>query len=107
MKYCGNIGFMHTVDEGDGIWREKIVQQKLYGDVLDNYTSRWQNTSTQQNDNLSVSARISIVANAFAFHNFSEIRYAEWMGAKWTVSSVDVQPPRLILTLGGVYNGED
>lgn len=107
MKYCGNIGFMHTVDKGDGIWKPKMVSQKYRGDVLDGYSGRWQSVSTKQNDDLSLSARISIVADAFAFHNFSEIKYAEWMGAKWIVTSVEVHPPRLILTIGGVYNGED
>ena len=32
------------------------------------------------------------------------MRYVEFMGAKWKISSVEVQYPRLILTVGGVYN---
>lgn len=107
MKYCGNIGFMHTENDGDGIWTERMVVKKFCGDVT-SYSSKWQTDSSKQNDDLSVSVSISIVANAFARNYFSEIRYCEWMGVKWKVANVDpTQPPRLILTLGGVYNGEE
>jgi hypothetical protein len=33
------------------------------------------------------------------------MRYVEWMNARWKITSIDVKRPRVILTIGGVYNG--
>ena len=63
--------------------------------------------SGEVNDDLNINMTLSIVADPFAYQNFHQIKYAEYMGSKWKVSSIEVQYPRLILTLGGVYNGED
>ena len=46
----------------------------------------------------------SIIADPFAYQNFHAMRYIEWMGAKWKITKVNVQSPRLILSVGGVYN---
>jgi hypothetical protein len=57
------------------------------------------------NDNINMSNEISIVADPFANENFQSIKYIEYMGTLWRVNNVDVQYPRLILRMGGVYNG--
>jgi hypothetical protein len=57
------------------------------------------------NNNLSVGNSISVVADQYAFENFFLIRYIRWAGIPWTVSTVEVRSPRLILSLGNVYNG--
>lgn len=103
-KYYGKIGFVETVETAPSVWEERTVERAYYGDVLSN-TRRWQ-SSEHLNDNLEVSNRISIVADAYAYNTFHAMRYIEWMGALWKISSVEVQHPRLILTIGGVYNGE-
>lgn len=102
-KFYGSIGFAKTVETEPGIWEEDIIENKYYGDVLQN-TRRLQN-SESTNDDIDISNRISIVADPYANQNFHVMRYVEFMGAKWKVSNVDVQYPRLILTIGGVYNG--
>ena len=56
------------------------------------------------NDDISVSNELSIVADPFATQNFHRMRYAEFMGVKWKITSVDVQYPRLILTMGDLYH---
>ena len=106
MKYCGEIGFIWTEEEpvDSGIWVEQKVTRKYYGDVIRN-NYRNQNTS-QINDDVEISNQLSILADSFAYMNLPRIRYAEFMGVKWKVTTVDIQRPRLILTLGGVYNGE-
>ena len=58
------------------------------------------------NDTIYVNNQTSIVADPFAFAHFFAMRYVEWMGAYWNVQSVEVQSPRLIISIGGVYNGE-
>ena len=58
------------------------------------------------NDNVNLANELSIVADPYANEHFFAMRYVELMGAKWKITNVDVQYPRLILTIGGVYNGE-
>lgn len=103
-KYYGNIGFMETVETAPSVWTENIVEHPYFGDVLSN-SKRFQAGSDKVNDDIDISNRISIVADPYAYQNFHAIRYVTWMGAKWKVSSVDVEYPRLILSIGGVYNG--
>lgn len=102
-KWYGVIGYAETVETSPGIWEEKITEHSYYGDLIQN-TRRLQ-TSGQVNDDIEVANRISIVSDPFANQNFHSMRYVEFMGAKWRVSSVEVQYPRLILTVGGLYNG--
>ena len=102
-KWYGLIGFAETVEISPGVYEEEITEHQYYGDVVRD-TRRLQNSS-QLNDNVNISNNISIIADPFANNNFHSIRYIEYMGAKWKVESVEVQYPRLVLTIGGVYNG--
>lgn len=104
-KFYGKVGYCVTTEtpEGSGIWKDVTTERFYYGDVLRN-GSRWQDSS-RVNDNLQIDNRISILADAYAYQNFSLIKYVEWMGVLWKVISIEVERPRLILTLGGEYNG--
>ena len=102
-KFYGNIGFAETVETEPGVWVEETTVRPYYGDLVRN-TRRLEN-SGGVNDNVNISNDISIIADPYANHNFHSIRYIEFMGAKWKVSNIEVQHPRLILTIGGVYNG--
>jgi hypothetical protein len=85
------------------VYADDITERKYYGDVVRN--TRKLIDGTDVNSDLSVNNSISIVADAYANEHFFAIRYIRWMGSLWVVSDVDVQAPRLILRLGGVYNG--
>ena len=102
-KYYGLIGYAETVETGPGAWKEQITERVYYGDVIRN--SRRLQSTEHLNDDVNISNQISIVADPYAINNFHSMRYAEFMGAKWKVSDIEVQYPRLLLTLGGVYNG--
>lgn len=102
-KFYGNIGFAETVETEPGVWVEEMTVRPYYGDLVRN-TRRLEN-SGGVNDNVNISNDISIIADPYANHNFHSIRYIEFMGAKWKVSNIEVKYPRLILTIGGVYNG--
>ena len=102
-KYSGPIGFAVTEETSPGVWKELTTERNYYGDLIQNI--RRLQTTDQVNDNIDISNRISIVADPYANQNFYAMRYAEFMGARWKITNVDVQPPRLILTLGGLYNG--
>lgn len=102
-KFYGVIGYAVTEETEPGIYEERIVEKEHFGDVIRN-TRRLSNAA-KVNDDITISNQISIVADPFANNNFHSMRYASFMGSKWKVTEVEVQYPRLILTLGGVYNG--
>lgn len=102
MKFYGAIGYATTGEIRHGVWGEAITERNYYGDLVRN-TRQFQSSETL-NDNLNISNEISIVADPYARENFHTMRYVEFMGAKWKISNIEVQYPRLILTVGGVYN---
>lgn len=105
MKYYGKIGYgvIAETRPHSGIWEDTIVERATKGDLIRN--SRRIQNGENVNDNITISNEITILADAYAFQNYQNIRYAEVMGARWKVNYVEVQYPRLRLTLGGVYNG--
>lgn len=105
-KYAGKIGFVIVSESpaDSGIWVEQPIERTYCGDLIRN--TRRMKQSQSLNDNITISNQISIVADPFAKENFHSIRYAEYLGTKWKVTSVEVQYPRLVLELGEVYNGE-
>ena len=102
-KFYGEIGYGHTEETVPGVHRDVITEKKYYGDVVRN--SRRLMEGEKVNDDLSVGNSISIVADAYANEHFFAMRYIRWAGVLWTISDVEVQTPRLLLRLGGVYNG--
>jgi hypothetical protein len=102
-KFFGKIGYGETVEAAEGVWTDNITEVEYYGDVLRNTRKLQEGTSL--NEDLSVGNLISIVADAYANEHFFAIRYVQWAGVLWTVDSVEEQSPRLLLRLGGVYNG--
>lgn len=103
MKWHGVIGYGETTETEPGIWTERITERVYSGEILRN--TRMLQTSGQVNDNINISNSISIISDPYANKNFHSIKYVEFMGTKWKVANVDVQYPRLILSIGGVYNG--
>lgn len=102
-KFYGVIGYAETVEISPGVWSETITERNYFGDVGRN--NRKLQSTDQLNDNINIANEFSIVADPFANQNFHSMRYVEYMGTKWKITDVTVQYPRLILTVGGVYNG--
>jgi len=102
-RYFGRVGYGKSVEKAPGVFVDEITEREYYGDVLQNIKSIREGENL--NPDLSVQNQISIVADDYAYDQFSAIRYIEWMGTLWTVSTVEVQRPRLLLRLGEVYNG--
>lgn len=101
-KFCGVIGYVITRETEPGIYVEEIVENEYYGDVIRN--TRRLREAAKVNDDINISNQISIVADPFANNNFHAMRYIMFMGAKWKIIEVEVQYPRLILSIGGLYN---
>ena len=102
-RFYGQVGYGITEETEPGVWAAKIVEFPYYGDVIRN--SRKLDNGDKVNDDISVGNSISIVADAYANEHFFAMRYVKWAGVLWKVSDVTVESPRLILRLGGVYDG--
>lgn len=103
-KFYGIIGFIKTVETEPGIWEEETVERPYYGD-LTRPIIRSQ-SSGGVNDDINISNTISVIADPFANDNFKYMKYVVLMGAKWRIKDAEIQYPRILLSVGGVYNGE-
>jgi hypothetical protein len=105
MRFFGAIGYGESseTEPGSGVWEKVITEVDYTGDVLRD--TRSIDPDTNVNSDLSVNNSISVVADEQANKHFHLIEYVMWQGVRWTVDSVEVKPPRLLLTLGRVYNG--
>lgn len=105
-KWFGKVGYsVEQVESAPGVWTPQIVTREYYGDVKRNST-RWGENPESTNDNLTINTQISIVADPFAINKFHTMKWIEFMGTRWKVTNVEPQFPRLLLTLGGEFNGE-
>lgn len=102
-KWYGKIGYATQIEYEPGVWENEIVERAYYGDVINDRRKR--QNSGEINDNINISNVISIVADPFAFRNCSTMIYIEFMGVNWKITDIQVQFPRLLITIGGVYNG--
>ena len=103
-KFYGPIGYIDYEETAPDVTVEKPIERMYKGDLIRN--SRRLSNGTDINDTVTISNQISIVADPYAMNHIHAMRYVRWAGANWKVDTVDVEYPRLIITLGGVYNGE-
>lgn len=100
-KFFGVVGYAETTETRPGVWEEVCIERPYYGDFLRNF-HKLQGDS-KVNPDIDVSMDISILADPFAYEHYAMMRYVVLGGAKWRISSVEVQYPRLRLTIGGLY----
>lgn len=108
-RFYGAVGYIETVkdDNSPDVWKEKPVEYFYKGELLKNFRNLTKSSEDQLNDDITFSNQISITANPYAFTHMADMRYVKWMGTAWKVIGVDASNyPRLILSIGGVYNGE-
>jgi hypothetical protein len=105
-RFYGEVGYGESEESapGSGVWIDNITEFSYYGDVIRN-TRKLGEREERLNSDITVSNSISIVASQYAIEHFFNIKYVRWAGTLWTVTNVEVQSPRLVLSLGGVYNG--
>lgn len=102
-RFYGLVGFVDTEETEPGIYEEVTKERSYYGDISRN-ARRFEAGGTV-NGKVVANNTISIVADPYAFENFFKMRYIHWMGARWTITNIEVARPRLILTIGGEYHG--
>ncbi len=109
-RFFGKIGFVKTEEtdpeDHPGVWDPVLTEREYYGDVIRN-NRRWDQNSSGVNDNLVINNTISIVADDYANRYMGAMKYVRWHGERWQISTIEVQRPRIILTLGGVYDGPE
>jgi hypothetical protein len=103
-KFYGNIGFVETVETSKDVWDTVETPRPYCGDLVRNQR-RWENGSESVNENLTISNEVSIIADKFAMENLNAMKWVEFGGAKWRINSVTINYPRIVLTIGEVYNG--
>lgn len=103
-RFYGVIGYAESVETKPGVWMDKITERNYFGEVLKD-SGGWSTSSDSTNDNLTINNQISIIADPFAYQNARFMKYVVFMGAKWKIKNIEVKQPRLILTIGGLYNG--
>lgn len=103
MKFYGLVGFFVGEEEvSPGVWKPKVEERPYTGDITRNY--RKFQEREQQNDDIRLNNQISILADLYAKQNWDSIKYVLWNEVKWKVSTVEINYPRLVLEIGGVYN---
>ena len=102
-KYFGKIGYFQTVEASDGVYEERITERNYYGDVL-NYYVKPSDNSDGLNENIRINNKISIVSDSFAIENIGYMKYLTWRGTRWKIQTAEIAFPRIILTLGDLYN---
>lgn len=103
-RFHGEVGYGEPVEKTPGNWVNKITEFPYTGDVIRNVRNL-ESQGDKVNADISLGNSISIVADEYAIKHFALIKYVRWGGVLWTVPTVEVRRPRLILSLGGVYNG--
>lgn len=103
-KWHGVIGYIKQEQTSPGVYSDVVTERNYYGDII-RQSRGWSSQSEGTNDNLTLSNTISILADSFATDNSAFMKYIVIMGAKWKITNIEIQYPRLLLTIGGLYNG--
>lgn len=102
-KYYGAIGYAIQEEVAPGVWEDVIKEKNYRGDIINNQ-HRWQG-GEGIHEEFNIDNSISIVADDFVYNHMHLIKYVTWYGARYKVQSLSIKRPRLILQIGGVYNG--
>jgi hypothetical protein len=102
-KFYGTVGFVKAVETSPGVYEEQSEERNYYGDLLRH--SRGWATADKLNDDITLNNEISILSDSYITKNLNTIKYVDFMGTRWKVMNIEVEYPRIVLTIGGVYNG--
>ena len=109
MKWYGKVGYLLETETSPGVWKPTWNIKHYYGDAYKSPTSRWENIPLNIGNTINkmpmLKVDISILADPFAYENFTKIKYIEYMGQLYTVTSIVPQRPRITLSIGELYLG--
>ena len=102
-KFYGVIGYALQSQTAPGVWTDEITEKTYRGDISLNQ-QRWQ-SADKANKDFNLDNAVSIVADEFAYENFGFMRYIVWGGRRWEIQSLAINRPRIVVQIGGLYNG--
>ena len=107
MRFHGTVGIAVSTQTAPGVWEDVITERTYQGDVIRNARRLVPPSLVppELNSDLALENSFSILADAEAYANYMNFRYVKWEGSFWTITSVEVNRPRLILTVGGQWDG--
>lgn len=107
MRFSGTVGYAEQAETIPGVWTDVITEYHYSGDVIRN--NRHLGSPTLEppvtQGELALENSFSILADAHAYANFMNMRYISWEGTNWKITNIEVRRPRLILTVGGQWDG--
>jgi hypothetical protein len=103
-RYYDKVGYGIQQEVRKSVWQDVIVEQPYFGETLD-LGYKYQSETDHANDNLNLDTEFEVIADAFMLEHFSQIRYICYGGARWKVTGLKYDPPRVHIRVGGVYNG--
>ena len=102
-RYFGYVGYVEYTETAPSVFKEQVTERPYYGDEI--VVKRRLDKGEGVNDDVEIGNQFSILADAYAYEHFAAIRYITWMGQRWKVSLATVQRPRIIIDVGGLWNG--
>ncbi len=102
-KFYGQVGYARQIESAPGVWVDSIDERDYRGDIILDQR-RWQ-ADDKVNDDLNIDNKISIVADPYMYQHFDSIKYVMLFGSRWKVQTIAIKRPRVIIYLGGIYNG--
>ena len=106
MRFHGYLGYEGPSVEDppdSGIYKASVVERVHTGVIVKH--RRNQDNATSINGVMSVNNDISIVGDPYALEHLHNLKYIRWNNVCWTVTSVETDTPRIIVSIGEVYNG--
>jgi hypothetical protein len=108
-KYAGLVGYVTQEESVPGVWSQVEKTSTMKGDIIRQSSTNGNGARISDtgkiNDDISLSHRVSLLGDAYAFNNYYAIKWIKIDGHKWQVTSVELQRPRIIITVGGLWNG--
>jgi hypothetical protein len=107
MRFSGTVGFATSTETSPGVWADVITERPYFGNIVRD-SRRLEGPAQvppETNADIALGNSFSIVADAEAFNTYLKMRYVKWKGNYWTITNVEVSRPRLVLTIGGQWNG--
>lgn len=103
-RYSGLVGYVTQEETVPGVWSPVENPRTMKGEII-----RQSSTNPDHgkiNSDISLNHRVSLWGDAYAFDSYYAIKWIQIDGRKWEVTSVEIKRPRIIVTVGGLWNAQ-
>lgn len=102
-KFAGLVTYVVTKETVPGVWAEVAESVTMRGDII--RKGAVVQNGDKVNDDVVLNHRVSLVADDYALGNYQDIKRIQIDGREWNINNIEVQRPRIIVTVGGLWNG--